>query len=123
MGVALDRAAEFSVDVLEPVGCHGWETRRPVARDLGRDHRLIQEPFQSGPCSTVPEFERPSRGLLAEQGHAVLQVFEALDLLDEFRFHRIDSPAPSREKGNAVRRAEERLASDPRPTAPVANCA
>ena len=54
--------------------------------------------------------------------YAVLQVFEALDLLDEFRFHRIDSPAPSREKGNAVRRAEERLASDPRPTEPVANC-
>ena len=120
MGVALDRAAESSVDVLEPVGCHGWETRRPVARDLGRDHRLIQEPFNLV-LVPVRDFERPSRGLLAEQGHAVLQVFEALDLLDEFRFHRIDSPAPSREKGNAVRRAEERLASDPRPTEPVAN--
>ena len=53
--------------------------------------------------------------------YAVLQVFEALDLLDEFRFHRIDSPAPSREKGNAVRQAEESSASDPRPTASVAN--
>jgi hypothetical protein len=120
MGVALDRAAEFSVDVLEPVGCHGWETRRLVARDLGRDQRLIEESFNLV-LVPVRDFERPSRGLLAEQGHAVLQVFEALDLHDEFRFHHIDGAAPSHEEGNAVRQAEERSASDPRPTASVAN--